>query len=509
MRTSGVQLHPTSLPEGRLGPSAYAFVDWLAEAGQTVWQMLPLGPPDRHGSPYKSESAFACWEGLLADPDAPVSSADVVEFSRRHAYWIDSWRDAASQVRFAKEWGALRDYAAERGVRLMGDVPIYVAPVGADQRTWPQFFREDAVSGVPPDDYAETGQLWGNPLYDWDALAADGYRWWIERFRRTFELFDLVRVDHFRGFSAFWEVPAGDETALNGRWVKGPGAAVFEAVEAELGTIDVIAEDLGDIDDDVVELRRKLGYPGMAVMQFGFEEELSVHDLECHTEDKAVYTSTHDNDTVAGWWATLEPEVARAHSLHGPRRQLGDDRARLVLPGPPRHDPGSGHPRPRLRGPHEHPGHQGPLVEVADGARRPHQPTTRAGSASSPNQPTVANSASIGCLTRRWLAGMVALGDSITRGRGGAPALGVHPQSWAQWVAEALELPFTNLAVDGATSADVVRDQLPATPGSLRPREPVHRRQRRPRSPGRRYLRAGRDPHPRCPAVKKRSASSC
>ncbi|MEA2124985.1 MAG: 4-alpha-glucanotransferase [Solirubrobacteraceae bacterium] len=306
MRESGIQLHPTSLPSGRLGPDAYAFVDWLAAAGQSVWQVLPLGPPDRHGSPYKSASAFACSAALLADPGAPVSAAEIADFRARNAYWAGSWPDLADQVRFAREWSALRTYAASAGVKLMGDVPIYVAPGGADQREWPQYFRDDAVAGVPPDDYAPTGQLWGNPLYDWDALAADGYRWWTERFRRTFDLFDLVRVDHFRGFAAYWAVPAGEADALRGSWEPGPGAAVFEAAAAELGELAVVAEDLGDITPDVVELRRSLGFPGMAVLQFAFHAELGVHDPQNHVEHQVVYTGTHDSDTVVGWWAELE-----------------------------------------------------------------------------------------------------------------------------------------------------------------------------------------------------------
>jgi 4-alpha-glucanotransferase len=318
MRASGVQLHPTSLPSGRLDDEAYRFVDWLAAAGQSVWQMLPLGPPDRHGSPYKSASAFACWSGLLADPGAPVSASDVEDFAARHSYWAGSWPELEDQLRFEREWSALRAYAAERGVRLMGDVPIYVAPGGADQQAWPQFFRDDAVAGVPPDDYAEKGQLWGNPLYDWEALAADGYRWWIERLRRTFDLFDLVRVDHFRGFQAYWAVPAGSEDALAGAWQDGPGGAVFRAAQAELGPLPVVAEDLGDITPDVVELRRELGFPGMAVLQFAFDEELDVHDPECHEEHQVVYTGTHDSDTVLGWWAELEPERRRRSGLTEP-----------------------------------------------------------------------------------------------------------------------------------------------------------------------------------------------
>ncbi len=310
-RASGVQLHLTSLPDGRLGASAYAFVDWLQEAGQSVWQMLPLSPPDRHGSPYKARSAFAAWPDLLADPGTEVAPEEVDAFRGRHAFWIGSWEavggKVADQVRFEREWTALRAYAAQRGVRLMGDVPIYVAPGSADQRAWPELFRDDAVAGVPPDAYAKTGQLWGNPLYDWPALQRRGYRWWTERFRQTFELFDLVRVDHFRGFVAYWAVPRGARTALHGHWSRGPGRAVFDAAAAELGELAVIAEDLGDITPPVTALRRKLGLPGMAVLQFAFEpdDEHGPHEPHNHEAQQVVYTGTHDSDTVAGWWAAL------------------------------------------------------------------------------------------------------------------------------------------------------------------------------------------------------------
>ena len=175
-RSCGVQLHPTSLPGGRLGREAHAFVDWLADAGQSWWQMLPLGPPDRYGSPYKARSAFAAWPALLADPRAPVSKGEELDFREREAAWIEDWgsfagRGAiADQVRFDREWGRLRRHAADRGVRLIGDVPIYVAPGSADHRAHPELFRDDAVAGVPPDAFTDKGQLWGNPLYDWPAL---------------------------------------------------------------------------------------------------------------------------------------------------------------------------------------------------------------------------------------------------------------------------------------------------------------------------------------------------
>lgn len=310
-RRSGVQLHLTSLPDGRLGDSAREFVDWLAAAGQSVWQVLPLSVPDEAGSPYKSPSAFACSPALLEHPDAPVTAEELAAFAEREGYWTDSWEayggDLAAQVRFDREWRELRSYAAARGVDLMGDVPIYVAPDGADERAWPAIFRDDAVAGVPPDAYAETGQLWGNPLYRWDVLEAQDYRWWVERLRRTFALFDLVRLDHFRGFAAFWAVPVTDTTAEDGRWEPGPGRALFDAATEELGPLPVLAEDLGDIDQPVLDLRDELGYPGMAVLQFGFDpgSDDNPHEPAHLLAHQVVYTATHDNDTTVGWWAEL------------------------------------------------------------------------------------------------------------------------------------------------------------------------------------------------------------
>ncbi|WP_205699368.1 4-alpha-glucanotransferase [Conexibacter sp. SYSU D00693] len=318
-RTAGTQLHLTSLPDGRLGPSAYAFVDWLQEAGQSYWQMLPLGPPDRHGSPYKAASAFAAWKGLLAEPDAPVDPEERDAFLERHAYWASSLSRAMldDQVRFDREWAALRAYAKERGVRLIGDVPIYVAPGSIDQKAWPELFRDGLVAGAPPDAYSDKGQHWGNPIYDWPALQRRGYRWWTERFRRTFELFDVARVDHFRGFVAYWGIPADAKDARSGTWKRGPGAAPFRAAARELGELALIAEDLGEITEPVVRLRRELGLPGMVVLQFGFDPDdpHGPHRPENHREDVVAYTGTHDSDTLMGWWSSLEEprrEEARA-----------------------------------------------------------------------------------------------------------------------------------------------------------------------------------------------------
>jgi 4-alpha-glucanotransferase len=345
-RSSGVQLHLTSLPDGRLGPEAYRFVDWLHAAGQSWWQVLPLGPPDRAGSPYKARSAFAAWRGLLADPSAPVSSEEAEAFRASHAAWIDDWaafaggaRAVNDQVRFDREWGALRAYAAERGVRLIGDVPIYVAPGSADHAAHPELFRDDVVAGAPPDYFSDKGQLWGNPIYDWPALRNRRYRWWVERFRRVFELFDLVRIDHFRGFVAYWSVPAGSSDARPGRWVRGPGRAPFDAAREELGELAIIAEDLGVITPPVHRLRDELGFPGMVVLQFGFnpDDPHSPHDPERHRENQVLYTGTHDNDTLRGWYESLPPArlaVLREHGIGG--RQPWWDLVELAQRSPAR-----------------------------------------------------------------------------------------------------------------------------------------------------------------------------
>jgi 4-alpha-glucanotransferase len=313
-RSSGILLHPTSLPNGVLDEHAFRFVDWLAAAGQRWWQVLPLNPPEGlTKSPYMSPSAFAGSPALLADPDAPVSDTDAAAFRTRHAYWIDDWvahgGSLEDQVRFDREWSAVRAYAEERGVRIFGDMPIYVADGSADHRAHPALFQHGAVAGVPPDAFAKTGQLWGNPLYEWSAMRADGYRWWIERFRRTLDFYDLTRIDHFRGFVAYWAVPAANKTAAKGRWRRGPGAAVFRAVEAELGALPVVAEDLGVITEPVVRLRRELGFPGMAVLQFALGNDPgNPHLPRNHEEQQVVYTGTHDNDTTVGWWESLTPE---------------------------------------------------------------------------------------------------------------------------------------------------------------------------------------------------------
>ncbi len=327
-RSIGINLHPTSLPGGRLGPEAYAFVDWLAAAGARFWQVLPLNPPDEHGSPYAAASAFASWPGLLADPDAAVGPSELRRFEAANAYWIGDWVDFAGgdalpeQARFQREWSALRVYAAERDVRIIGDVPMYVAADSCDHAARSEIFLPgDFVAGAPPDPLNDSGQKWGNPLYDWPALAHDGYRWWIERMRRMLDLADVFRIDHFRGFAGYWMVPAA-ETAREGHWERGPGAAVFRAAAQELGELPVIVEDLGVITPDVRELRDELGFPGMVILLWAFGGPAdNPHRLENHRVHQVVYTSTHDTDTLTGHfrgepaWPLLEVALSSRAAL--------------------------------------------------------------------------------------------------------------------------------------------------------------------------------------------------
>ena len=343
-RSSGILLHPTSLPSRKLDGEAYRFVAWLAAAGQSWWSVLPLGPPDAHGSRYAAESAFAAWRGLLAEPRARVGPDELEDFVARHPYWTGDWAafaggDAISdQVRFEREWRALRRYAAGKGVRIIGDLPIYVAADSADHRAHPELFQDGAVAGAPPDDFSASGQLWGNPLYDWPAHRATGYRWWTERLRRTFELVDMCRIDHFRGFVAYWSVERGRKTARAGRWRRGPGAELFHAVEAELGELPLIAEDLGRVTRDVFALRDELGIPGMAVLIFGYGGSRSnPHRLENHRVNEVVYTTTHDMDTARGWWESAPQRVRDATGFDPREPHWGlieaaySSRARLAL----------------------------------------------------------------------------------------------------------------------------------------------------------------------------------
>ncbi len=326
---SGVLLHVGSLPGGRLGPEAYRFVDWLAQARQSWWQILPLGPPNRHGSPYEALSAFAAWPGFLAEPDAPVGDDEVEAFRRENAAWAGDWERfagpgaVANQLRFAREWDALRRYAAEGGVRILGDMPIYVAPGSADVRAHPDLFIRDEVGGVPPDYFSEDGQLWNSPLYDWRVMRRQAFGWWIERVRRALALVDAVRIDHFRGLVAYWAVPKGARTARTGRWRRAPGRELLAAIESALGRIPIVAEDLGVITPAVDRLRTDHGLPGMMVLQFELGSRPVQRGRLWGQADRIAYPGTHDNATVAEWHAAAG--AAERRNLAGSLRIAGID----------------------------------------------------------------------------------------------------------------------------------------------------------------------------------------
>jgi 4-alpha-glucanotransferase len=241
---------------------------------------------------------------------------------RRDPVALDNWRERLKddiehhrrvQHLFFQQWRSVKAHCAQKGIKIMGDLPIYVSHDSADVWAAPQYFmlREDGrpavQAGVPPDYFSSTGQLWGNPIYNWEAMKADGFAWWIRRTRAMFTMVDVVRVDHFRGFAAYWEVPGEDTTAINGRWVNAPGDALFSAITAALGPLPIVAENLGLITEDVESLRAKFGYPGMSILQFAFGADGSANDFQPHTypRERVVYTGTHDNDTVVGWWNSV------------------------------------------------------------------------------------------------------------------------------------------------------------------------------------------------------------
>ncbi|NBX96282.1 MAG: 4-alpha-glucanotransferase [Betaproteobacteria bacterium] len=407
-RTSGILLHITSLPGphgiGDFGPDAQRFVDWLASAGQTVWQWLPTTPIGPGNSPYQSVSAFAgsplmvAFEPLVAagwmepqalhgapvrdrgarvDFDAVVpwrlerlrlahagferqataaERAALAAWRADQAWWLDDYllfmaleaahggqcwwdweagcrdRDPKAMQVAAKKHAAemdfwafvqwcfdtqlaqLRAYAAQRGVRIMGDLPIFIAHHSADCWARPDLYELDehhqptVVAGCPPDDFSEDGQRWGNPLYRWDRMAAEDYAWWTARVRRALAQADVFRIDHFRGFAGYWEIPASCPTAREGRWVPGPRKALFDAIEKALGRLPIVAEDLGLITPDVLELRDGCGFPGMRIFSQAFGGD-GTHDFLPHNYvvNTLVYTGTHDNETVHGWWSKATP----------------------------------------------------------------------------------------------------------------------------------------------------------------------------------------------------------
>ena len=405
-RSSGVLLHPTSLPGrygiGDLGPSAFEFVDRLASAGQRLWQVLPLGPTGYGDSPYQSPSAFAgnpllisldvlVEDGLLSETDVRPARVDAFgrvdyarvindrralwprllehfdrtrpsvgdrfdDFCRTNARWLDdfalfmavkdahgqvAWtqwdaeiaarepsavarwsRQLAREIRLQKltqflffdQWARLRAHTRVRSVEIVGDLPIFAAHDSADVWAHRELFRLNTsgqptvVSGVPPDYFSATGQLWGNPHYDWAHLEQTGFGWWIDRIRTLLALVDRVRLDHFRGFAASWEIPGNADTAVHGEWKEGPGAKLFEAVQRalRLDPLPFIAENLGVITPDVEALRQRFALPGMAILQFAFGTDPQARDFRPHNyaRNLVVYTGTHDNDTTVGWWTT-------------------------------------------------------------------------------------------------------------------------------------------------------------------------------------------------------------
>ena len=436
LRESGVLLHPTSLPGphgiGDLGASAFRFMDWLQQAGQHLWQVMPLNPTGMGDSPYSSPSAFAGnpllvsldWlkgDGLLTDddlggaPDFPTHMVDfgaVVpfkqdmlraafgrfrrgaaigqrpefeQFMREQVDWLDGyalfmavkeahnglpwmeWGDGirtreadavaewtsrlADEIRYHKfvqfqffrQWTVLKRYANDRGIRVIGDIPIFVSGDSAD--VWQNLtqFKVDPsgiaqeVAGVPPDPFSATGQVWGNPAFDWREMEKDGYLWWRRRVEALLQQVDIVRIDHFRGFAAAWLVPAGSEDARSGHWELAPGGEVFGAIRREIGDVPIIVEDLGVITPDVIALRQTLGLPGMKVLQFAFDGDPR-NDYLPHNyhAESVVYTATHDNQTTVGWFWSL-PEHEREHVRNYLGRS-GDDIAwdliRLALQSP-------------------------------------------------------------------------------------------------------------------------------------------------------------------------------
>lgn len=408
MRQNGILLPVSSLPSpygiGCFSKEAYDFIDRLKEAGQTLWQILPLGPTGYGDSPYQSFSTFAgnpyfidletlTEEGLLTKEICDeadfgrvtdridygklyqtrfrvlriacdnaikcklMETEEYQRFLRQESDWLDdyalymaikdhfsgkSWEHWDADIRlrspeamekyrvllkgdlvfyeflqyeFHRQWMKLKAYANEKGIRIIGDIPIYVAFDSAD--TWgnPSLFQlgrdhmPTAVAGCPPDGFSATGQLWGNPLYDWDFHESDGYAWWIRRIRHCFRIYDIMRIDHFRGFDEYYSVPYGEESAASGSWKKGPGMKLFHALQRELGELPIIAEDLGFLTDGVRTLLKESGYPGMKVLQFAFDSrEESDYLPHNYGRNCVVYTGTHDNDTLLGWYNAIIPE---------------------------------------------------------------------------------------------------------------------------------------------------------------------------------------------------------
>ncbi len=412
MRESGILMHITSLPGpcgiGTMGSSAYSFVDFLEQAGQRYWQILPLNPTGYGDSPYQAFSSQAgnpylidltmlMQEGLLEASELEayswerhsgrvdfglqyqhrstvlekayarfVPDGDYQKFREENGWWLEdyclfaalkkalggtwqSWpidvmhREPTAirqmqalygedisfqcflQYKFFQQWDRLHRYANGKGVQIIGDVPIYVPLDSAEVWVSPELFQLDgalrptAVAGCPPDAFSATGQLWGNPLYDWQAMKEDGYCWWIRRLQTAQRLYDVIRIDHFRGFESYWSIPAGDPDARAGKWCPGPGVDFLRAVQTALPTLSCIAEDLGYVTEAVRSLQLQSGWPGMKVLQFAFDSREPGNYLpHLYPVDSICYTGTHDNPTLHQWLQELSPE-----DLHTARRYLG------------------------------------------------------------------------------------------------------------------------------------------------------------------------------------------
>lgn len=364
-RCAGILLHPTSLPSGKLDAAAGTFLDWMTAAHLTVWQMLPLTEPLDGLSPYQGISAFAFNPALLPDNwQAEVDPQALATFMANPPHWLlpyarftllkslfggsawNQWPDiykfrnpqalaqldqshvaelqaiCTQQFALIQCWQQLKADANTRGIRLFGDIPIFVAYDSVDVWSNPDEFRLDdnldptVVTGVPPDYFSETGQRWGNPHYNWPTMEANGFRWWQQRMAWSLELFDLVRIDHFRGLEASWEIVASEPTAMQGTWVKAPGHELLAALQASHNPLPVIAEDLGIITPEVVALKESFGLPGMSVLQFGFNGlPDNPHALAEQVENSVVYTGTHDNETTLGWWQALQDEGQKSWIL--------------------------------------------------------------------------------------------------------------------------------------------------------------------------------------------------
>lgn len=370
MQGKGVLCHLTSLPEVSLD-GALRFLEWLEANRFDAWQMLPLTPPDEHGSPYASPSAFAAWPELmqLATPKPMPDDEEWLEdwalyaaikkahngrpwfewptpLRDRHPQALENYKDAArihreTQQCFQAAWSILAEEAKARNITLIGDVPIFIAHDSADVWAHRELFQLDTdgmplhVAGVPPDYFSENGQKWGTVLYDWNAHEHQGWRWWIQRMERMFRLFDVVRIDHFRGFHSNWAVPASDDDARQGSWQDGPKDALLGVlVSLAPSPNHILAEDLGIIPDEVIQLRQRHGLPGMAVMQFGFDgvSEKNPHHPATIQDDQVVYTGTHDNNTTVGWWAELnEVTKGNVQALLEPNETPVEGMMRLAL----------------------------------------------------------------------------------------------------------------------------------------------------------------------------------